>query len=313
MNTFTIIRSVYRRLRSVPLLGTLVEAIRYRRFPVFATAAKRYAEQQALIEAHGHALAGLRQAVVHSQAAARQEFGTIRQALEAELYKQVHQLNQRLDEQRLTVQQQLEFQRQETLFEIRYRAPGQTAASPTATQPVAARIVNAEKLQQQRDRGGIRLNVGCGHKPDPERLNVDMRELTGVDIISTVDQLPFGPGEVQEIHSAHLLEHFPEEQLRRSLLPAWVALLRAGGEIRAVVPDAGAMLQAYANAEIDFSTLRLITFGGQEYEGDFHHTMFTPESLAELFAAQGLVNVRIDARGRRNGLCLECEVVGAKA
>jgi hypothetical protein len=109
-----------------------------------------------------------------------------------------------------------------------------------------------------------------------------------------------------------VLEHFPLEQLRRQLLPAWVKLLAKGGELRAIVPDAHAMLLSHAQGELDFETLRLITFGGQEYEGDFHHTMFTPQSLEALLTEVGLTDIRVDARGRRNGLCLEFEIVGTK-
>lgn len=325
MNTFTIIRSIYRRLRSVPVLGTLAEAIRYRRVPTFSTATKRYAEQQALIDAHGYALAGLRQAATRSQAKLevvqqainaqlQERLQAFHQINDAELHKQIHHLNQRFDEQQRNLEQRLEFQRQEALFELRYSRPEPSASALTegGKQPTV-RILNTEKLLQQQANGAIRLNVGCGHKPESGRLNVDMRELPGVDIIATVDQLPFGRGEVQEIYCAHLLEHFPQEQLRRSLLPAWVALLCAKGELRAVVPDIEAMLKAYEKSEIDFATLRLVTFGGQEYEGDFHHTMFTPESLVELFTEQGLVDVRVEVRDRRNGLCLECVVVGTKA
>lgn len=317
MNTFEIARSLYRRLRAWPLVGPIVEAVRFRRFPALSTAWRRHAEQQALLEAQGHALAGLRQAAASSQAlldAQGHAMSGLRQALaslEAELYKQADHLNQRIDAQQTLFEQRLEFQRQEMLLELRYRERGASPALPLAA-PAAPHIINRQKLQHQQDQNSVRLNIGCGHKPDADRINIDARELPGVDIVATVDQLPFGAGEVQEIYCAHLLEHFPIEQLRRSLLPAWLAHLKPGGQLRAVVPDADAMLKAYANAEIDFATLRLITFGGQEYEGDFHHTMFTPESLCGLLTEIGLQDVRIEARGRVNGLCLECEVAGTK-
>ncbi len=319
MNTFEFTRSLYRRLRAWPLIGPLAEAVRYRRFPVISSASRRYAEQQALLEAQGHALAGLRQSAASHQAlleAQGHALAGLRQSaagLEAEIYKQADLLNQRMDAQQIAVDKRLEFQRQETLFELRYQGRGTNSALPcAAASPVAPRIVNPEKLQRQIAQGAVRLNIGCGHKPDADRLNVDMRELPGVDIVATVDQLPFEAAAIQEIFCAHLLEHFPIEQLKRSLLPAWLSHLEPGGELRAIVPDADAMLKAYASQQIDFATLRLVTFGGQEYEGDFHHTMFTPESLCDLLVELGLQNVRIEARGRVNGLCLECEVAGNK-
>lgn len=318
MNTFEITRALYRRLRAWPLVGPFVEAVRFRRFPVYANARRRYAEQQALLEAQGHALAGLRQAAAASQAlleAQGHALAGLRQSAasaDAEIAKQAHHLNQRLDAQQNAFEQRLEFQRQEVMLELRYRGAGTNDTTGHSRAQAAPRIVNPEKLKQQQTGGAIRLNIGCGHKPDADRINVDMRELPGVDVVAAVEQLPFGQAEVQEIYCAHLLEHFPLEQLRRSILPVWLAHLKPGGELRAVVPDADAMLRAHANQEIDFATLRLITFGGQEYEGDFHHTMFTPESLCDLLTELGFQNVRVEARGRINGLCLECEVTGTK-
>lgn len=323
MSVYTVIRTIYRRARATPIIGPLVEALRYRRLPGFSTANRRYAEQQALIEAQGYALAGLRQAVL----LAREAAATDRGALETKFYAQVHRINQRLDEQqshfetefyaqvhrinlRLDGQQsglkkEFDTLRQEVLHELRYTHPGE------ARQQVLS-IIDPARVEARRAADGLRLNVGCGHKPDPDRINIDMRELPGVDIVTDVERLPFQAGEVREIYSAHLLEHFPLEQLRRQILPCWCALLARGGELRAVVPDTQAMLGAYAAGEISFSDLHLVMFGGQEYEGDFHHAMFTPESLVELFHDQGLTDVRIEARQRENGLCYECQVVGVK-
>ena len=298
MNTFEILRATYRRLRGVPYIGPLAEAVRYRKFPAIASAKKKYEQQQALIEAHGHALSGLRQALAMLSETIAQE--------------QAHHLNLRFDAQNLALMQQFEQQRNELLFELRYSTTGLTSSPGLHTKPETARIINTPKLDAQRAQGALRLNVGCGHKPETERLNVDMRELPGVDIVATVDQLPFVMGELHEIFSSHVLEHFPLEQLRRQLLPAWVRLLRPGGELRAIVPDAHAMLQAHAQGDLDFETLRLITFGGQEYEGDFHHTMFSPHSLTALLTEVGLTDIRVEASGRRNGLCLEFEIVGTK-
>lgn len=300
---YSLIRSIYRRVRSVPLLGSFAESVRYRRFPVFATARRRYTEQQALLEAHGHAIAGLRQALARHDITARDPG--------AELVRQVHHLNLRIDRQRTELEQRIEFARCEALFELRYRHTGDSAqvrAEPATT----PRILDPAKLEAHERAGGVRLNVGCGHKPDANRLNVDMRELPGVDIVATVETLPFDPRSVQEIYSAHVLEHFPLEQLRRRILPAWTQLLRAGGQLRAVVPDAQAMLEAHARGEFDFEALRLVLFGGQEYEGDFHFNMFTPASLTDLLVEQGFVDIEIPARGRRNGDCLEFEIVGTK-
>jgi predicted SAM-dependent methyltransferase len=203
----------------------------------------------------------------------------------------------------------VEFVRRELLYELRYGASVQRGAGEMLE--ASTEILAPEKLKDAREKGP-RLNLGCGHVPLDGYLNIDRRALPGVDLVAEIDNLPFEDGEVAEIHSAHVLEHFPQEQLRRSLLPYWHRLLRTGGTLRAVVPDAEAMIDHYARGEYPYQSLREVTFGGQDYEGDFHFNMFTPESLTELLEASGFKDVRIVESGRRNGECYECEIVATK-
>ena len=159
---------------------------------------------------------------------------------------------------------------------------------------------------------GLKLNLGCGHIPLEGYVNVDRRELPGVDVVADVGDLPFEEGGVHEISSAHLLEHFPQEMLRRRLLPVWRALLIPGGIFRAVVPDGEAMLAGVAGGNYSFGDFREVLFGAQDYDGDFHFNLFTPDSLSGLLEEAGFKDVHVDARARRNGKCFEFEVSAVK-
>lgn len=204
----------------------------------------------------------------------------------------------------------VEFVRRELMFEMRYGAstPGAEGEKLSA----ASEILEPAKVEAARQEGGIRLNLGCGHVPLPGYLNVDRRALPGVDVVAEVDQLPFAKGEVAEICSAHLLEHFPLEQLRRELLPYWVSLLRADGVLRAIVPDGANMARAFVSEEYSFETLRQVTFGGQDYDGDFHYNMFSVESLSQLLREAGFTRIDVVAENRENGGCKEFEIVAAR-
>ena len=195
----------------------------------------------------------------------------------------------------------VEFVRRELMFELRYRSGGDAAAAPAKRKILNARKVNAAMKK------GLRLNVGCGHLPMQEYVNVDLRELPGVDVLAEATDLPFKPGAVSEIYSSHLLEHFPQEQLIRQVLPHWKELLKAGGVLRAVVPDAQAMIAEYGKGGYPYEDLREVTFGGQDYDGDFHYNMFTPASLGEVLTSAGFSSYEILATGRRNGRCYEFE------
>lgn len=204
----------------------------------------------------------------------------------------------------------VEFVRRELMFEMRY---GASAPNPEGEQLAAkSEILEPAKVEQARQGSGIRLNLGCGHVPLPGYLNVDRRALPGVDVVAEVDQLPFAKGEVAEICSAHLLEHFPLEQLRRELLPYWVSLLRADGVFRAIVPDGANMARAYVSEEYSFESLRQVTFGGQDYDGDFHYNMFSVESLSQVLRDAGFTRIDVVAENRENGGCKEFEIVAAR-
>lgn len=57
-----------------------------------------------------------------------------------------------------------------------------------------------------------------------------------------------------------------------------------------------------------FENFRQVAYGGQEYEGDFHFTGFSPSSLSKLLEDAGFVEVSIVESGRPNGDCLEFEI-----
>ena len=203
----------------------------------------------------------------------------------------------------------VEFVRRELMFEMRYGAKAPNSDIEQIKTKVE--IVNPEKLAAARNER-LRLNLGCGHIALEGYLNVDRRALPGVDIVAEVDELPFEPGEVDEIFSAHLLEHFPQEQLRRELLPYCYSLLKEGGIFRAVVPDADAMIQNYTKGEYPYDDMREVMYGTQDYNGDFHFNMFTPESMKKLLQEAGFTAVHINAAGRPNGKCFELEVSAKK-
>ena len=199
----------------------------------------------------------------------------------------------------------IEFVRREVMLESRY--PRNGAGTTFAREP---RVADATKLVQSG--GDVRLNLGAGHIPVDGYLNVDARDLPGIDVVADIRTLPFGAGDVSEIYSAHLLEHFPLEELSRTLLPYWYSLLKPGGRFRAVVPDAETMLTEHAAGRMSFEDLREVTFGGQEYEGDFHFNMFSHVSICELLEKSGFIDAQVEEAARRNGLCYEMQVSAVK-
>ncbi len=196
----------------------------------------------------------------------------------------------------------LEFVRREVLLEV---ASGRK--DPSDLQAPETEIVDTAKFHAR----PLRLNLGAGHIPLDEYVNVDGRRLPGVDLVAEVGDLPLEPGSVDEIRSSHLLEHFVPSRLD-DLLAYWYRLLAPGGTFRAVVPDAESMIRTFVSGETPWEDLKEVTFGAQEYAGDFHFTMFSHDDLVTTLTDVGFTDVKLVEVGRRNGVCLEMEVVAHK-
>jgi glycosyltransferase involved in cell wall biosynthesis/predicted SAM-dependent methyltransferase len=178
-----------------------------------------------------------------------------------------------------------------------------------AAGPVEPRIVDAERVRRMTDGGKGRINVGCGEKPLPDYVNVDMRQGEGVDVVADASQLPFEPASLGEIASFHLVEHFREQQLRQTILPHWRTLLRPEGTLRIVCPNWEAMIERLQAGEMPYRVFKTLTFGLQDYDGDDHFAMYTPASLEEAMRAAGFTDVEVVVADRQNGMCPEMELV----
>jgi len=204
------------------------------------------------------------------------------------------------------IRDRIEFVRKEIMLEQRYGGGGETAPTGTAANVVVPRVTNESKVRSME--GNLRVNVGAGHITRDEYVNVDSRELPGIDIVADIRDLPFQQEQLKEIYSAHLLEHFPVEELRRVILPRWVSLLEDGGKLVSVVPDVETMVAERAAGRIPFDDFVEVMYGGQEYPGDFHFSGFSRETLAGLLEDAGLEDVKVIEEGRRNGACYEMEI-----
>jgi len=160
--------------------------------------------------------------------------------------------------------------------------------------------------------GDIRVNVGCGEKPLPDYVNVDFRELPEVDIVADAQALPFEEGALGELMSSHLIEHFRAHQLATVVLPYWFTLLREGGTLRTVCPNWEAMMTQVRNGDMSLDDFQLLTFGLQDYHGDDHFAMYTPESLGRVLEQVGFRGVEVVTADRQNGLCPEMEVLAQR-
>jgi hypothetical protein len=76
-----------------------------------------------------------------------------------------------------------------------------------------------------------------------------------------------------------------------------------------VCPNWAAMLERLRDGRMSLGDFKTVTFGLQDYPGDDHFAMYTPETLSELLRGCGFERVEVVARERMNGACPEMELV----
>jgi len=173
------------------------------------------------------------------------------------------------------------------------------------------RIVDQERYRVLLEsmNGAVKINVGCGEKPLPDYINIDIRDIPGVDIVADARRLPFDDGSLAEVASFHLVEHFRKHHLKTVVLPYWRRLLARDGCLRIVCPNWEAMLERLNDGRMSLAEFSLVTFGAQDYEGDDHFAMYTPDTLTEVLQQAGFSRVEVIEHERMNGICPEMEII----
>lgn len=264
---------------------------------------ERMEEQQSVIEAVRDRMEEQRSVIE----AVRDRLDTadpaaLNQQWQQQLYQHTHAVNLKVDNALESLLQRVE--RAE-------RLAGQRTHS--ALPDSVSRILDPERLAQHRQRPqGLWLEVGCGDKPDIQRINVDLRPLPGVDIVAPAQAIPLPDGCVANLRAAHLIEHFTRTDFAERVLPEWWRLLAPGGTLELITPDLQAMAQAWLRGDLSEPDLVHILYGGQDYPGDFHYHLYSPAALQNLLLAHGLRDVVVMAAARPNGLCLEFELHARK-
>lgn len=152
----------------------------------------------------------------------------------------------------------------------------------------------------------MRLNLGCGNDIRPDYLNVDFRQThpSVVQVDLSKFPWPFDDGSADEILMLDFLEHFPYRDTERILLECY-RVLRQGGELVVQVPDGNHLSRALTKRgaymcnrcgdpvtedhtacrgcgqsadDIAYEAMKRM-YGGQDYTGNFHHVLFTQQSL----------------------------------
>ncbi len=152
--------------------------------------------------------------------------------------------------------------------------------------------------------GPLRLHLGCGEIYLDGYVNVDAypspKAPRPPDRILRVEDVDYEPGSVDEIYTAHVVEHLSRDEVLRAL-PRWHRVLRPGGLLTIEVPDAEAIMRRLLaqRREEDKDLYYYLLLGTQETPGEFHKGGYTFPRLRRLLTAAGFVEF-VDGRREPN-------------
>jgi len=166
-----------------------------------------------------------------------------------------------------------------------------TARAPAAT-PANGRSTRADVERLFASGRPRRLMLGCGQRPDPQAINVDLDPTAKADLfLDASDLAPVPDGAIDEVRSYHLFEHLTREEARRALRE-WHRVLRVGGELRIECPNLAVCAREIGrHFDPEGEDLAMIGIYGEAKRAAElpmrHKWGWTPETLAAELAAAG--------------------------
>ena len=145
-------------------------------------------------------------------------------------------------------------------------------------------------IKKNRNRGPIKLHLGCGKRYIPGFVHIDAVELPHVDFVQDIRVL----GNIKDesaslVYACQVIEYFDREELP-DVLREWRRVLRPNGVLRLSVPDFAVITRLYtAGLQLEWF---LGTLYGRIPDGGgyrFHRTTFDEASLRAALLSAGFV------------------------
>jgi len=116
----------------------------------------------------------------------------------------------------------------------------------------------------------MKLNLGCGSEILPGFINVDGRNLPGIDKVSDIRDLSWVKNDSCEVvRMSHIIEHFKESEII-NILKECFRILENQGILEIYCPDAKKIAADYVEEKIDCGEFSRLLFGNQDYIENLH-------------------------------------------
>ncbi len=138
----------------------------------------------------------------------------------------------------------------------------------------------------------MKLHIGCGKTIIDNWVNLDIQQLSGVNIIDDVRTLrKIKDDSCDIIYACHVLEHISRNNIEK-VLQTWYNKIKPGGIVRISVPDFEKIIMHYNKSKKIEEVLGLLV-GGHKNEWDRHGMIFDRTILVKFLKDVGFKNIRL--------------------
>ena len=185
-------------------------------------------------------------------------------------------------------------QLQRQLEELRSASRGPVAGpgADPATELIVARRFGSNGAD-------LRLEFASGRQGTSDRVGVDLGRWRGADAAAHLRELPLAERSAVELRADRVLECFSTAELRSVVIPLWLSLLRAGGQLVVVAVDADANLADYHAGRLTMEQLASASLGAAG-AGPPRRAMLGEDFLTRLLADAGFESVETVSRWRED-------------
>ena len=134
------------------------------------------------------------------------------------------------------------------------------------------------------------LNVGCGNTRVDDHINMDItdNEMTDVDIVGSILEIPFDDEYFDGLIVSHVFEHLTNMEHQNAMSECW-RVLKIGGKVKISCPDLIVTMQNFLKNKNGLNNYWYqAIFGGRRYPGDEHQSGFTKIMMADLLFIIGV-------------------------
>lgn len=170
----------------------------------------------------------------------------------------------------------------------------------TSLRSIINRLMNAFKNRKlpepiflNHNMPGIKIHIGPGDINLQGWINIDARHFSHIHIVSdNINLDEFTDNSISEIYLCHVLEHVSFDEAKKFVSRMYLKL-HPNGILRISVPSFDSIIKIYENNNSNLDLVKYALMGGQDYEYNFHKSIYNKTELENIFKSAGFKIVEL--------------------